>query len=141
MVAGIEDAAKFVVTPEERVRFVDEEGRLHFFDDAEEGRRADVGGDDGAVDEFAQDTEQRGFAAAFHRRFDAEVGGDVAELEAVGVNDPEGQCFGRVFGEDDEAGKEFAELIQDQAGLARRGWRIVNGGWQGPFPQRPIIGC
>src|SRR5437762_2907014 len=78
---------------------------------------ADVGRDDGAVDEFAQDTEKGGFATTFHWRFDAEVGTDVAELEAPGVYDPESERFGRVFGKDDEAGKQFAKRVQERCRL------------------------
>jgi hypothetical protein len=63
-VAGVEDAAQLVVAPEERVGFVNEEGGMGFLDDAEEGGRADVGGDDGSIDQFAEDGEESGFAAA-----------------------------------------------------------------------------
>ena len=101
-VAGVEDAAEFVVAAQEGVGFVDEEGGVSFFDDAEEGGRADVGGDDRAADEFAEDAEQGGFAAAFFGRFDADVGADVAEVKGVGVKGPEGESFGRPLRKDDE---------------------------------------
>lgn len=89
-VAGVEDAAQFVVALKEGVGFVNEEGGPGFLDDAKEGGGADVGGDDGAVDEFAQDGEEGGFAAAFFGGFDAEVGGDVTQVEGVSMEDPKG---------------------------------------------------
>ena len=66
-VAGVEDAAEFVVALQEGVGFVDEEGGFSFLDDAEERRGTDIGGGEGAMDEFTEDAEQRGFAAAFLR--------------------------------------------------------------------------
>src|SRR5215467_12502495 len=59
-VAGIEDAAEFVVALEEGVGFVNEEGWAGVLNDAEEGGGADVGGGDGALDEFAEDGEEGG---------------------------------------------------------------------------------
>ena len=111
-VAAVEDAAEFVVVLEEGVGFVDEQGWSGFFDDAEEGGRTDIAGDDGAVAEFAQDGEEGGFAAAFFGALDAEIGADVAEVEGVGVEGPEGEGFGGVLWKYDiglEGGDEGAE--------------------------------
>src|SRR6266436_6674644 len=74
-VAGVEDAAELFVGVEDGVGFVNEECGAEFFDDAEEGGGADVGGDNGAADEFAQEGEEGGFAAAFFGGFDSEIGG------------------------------------------------------------------
>ena len=112
MVTGIEDAAKFVVSLEEGVGFIDQEGGLHLLDNAEESGWADVGSHDRALNKFAQDTQQRGFATAFLGRLDADVGADVAELEAIGVDDPKGQGFSGVFWQDDEAGEKRGEGAQ-----------------------------
>jgi len=98
---------------EKGVGFVNEQCGLHFFNHAKEGGGADVGGNDRAIHEFAQDAEEGGFAATFDGRFDAEVGADVAELEAPGVDDPERERFGRVFGQDDEAGKEGGQVVKE----------------------------
>jgi len=129
VVAGVEDAAEFVVAVEEGVGFVDEQGGLHFFNDAKEGGGADVGRHDGAIDEFTQDAEQCGFAATFHGGFDAEVRADVAVMKAVCVYDPESERFGGVFGQHNEAGKQFAERIEKsgrgQGSRVRRGRRPV----------------
>ena len=89
VVTGVENATKIVVSVEVGVAFVDEEGGLHFLNDAKKGGGTDVGCDHGFVDEHAEDVEQGGFAAAFLRRFDAEIGADVAKLEGVGVESPE----------------------------------------------------
>src|SRR5262245_53697494 len=51
-IAGVQNAAEFVVATQEGIGFVNEEGRAHLLDDAEEGRRADVGSWHGAVDQF-----------------------------------------------------------------------------------------
>src|SRR5439155_1023466 len=75
-VAGVEDAAEFVVSLQEGVGFINEKRGEDFFDHAEEGGGADVGGGDGAVDEFEEHAEQSGFAAAFLRRLKTDVGGD-----------------------------------------------------------------
>ena len=117
-VAGVEDAAKLVVAPDERVALVNQKGRTHFFDDAEEGGGADVGGNDRAIDDFGEDGEQGGFAAALFGGFEADVGGDVAEVKGVGVEDPEGEGFSGPFGEDDEAGQKGGELVQDGGCIA-----------------------
>ena len=111
-VAAVEDAAEFLVGLEEGVGFFIEVGGLGFLGDAEEGGGADVGGGDGAVDEFAKDGEEGGFATAFFGGFEADVGGDVAELKGVGVEDPERQRFGGVGWEDDEALEEGGEVVE-----------------------------
>jgi hypothetical protein len=111
-VTGVEDAAEIVVAVKERVGFVDQQSGLHFLDDAEEGGRADVGGDDGVMNQQVEDGEKGGFAAAFFRGFDAEINADVAQLEGVGVDSEQGQGFGGVFGEDDEAAEFGGEFVQ-----------------------------
>jgi hypothetical protein len=75
---------------------------LRFFDDAEERRRADVGRDNRPTDQFTQHTEQRRFAAAFLRRFNADVRADVAQMKRVRVNGPKGQSFGGPLRKDHE---------------------------------------
>jgi hypothetical protein len=66
-VAGVEDAAEFVVGAEEGVSFINEQGGAHFFNDAEEGRGADVGGGNGPICQSIQDAQECGFAATFFR--------------------------------------------------------------------------
>ena len=118
-VTGVEDAAEFVVAFQQRVSLINQQRGPGFFDDAEEGGGADVGGDEGAVDEFAQDGEEGGFAAAFFRGFQADVGADVAEVEGVGVEGPEGEGFGGGLGEDDEAAEEFDEVVEEELAVDR----------------------
>ncbi len=117
LVTGVEDAAEFVVGAEDGVGFVDEEGGLELFDEAKEGGGADVGGGDGAVDEFAKEGEEGGLAAAFDGGFDADVGGHIAEVSDVGVEDPEGEGFGGPLGEDKEAAEEVAEFVEEEFGV------------------------
>ena len=64
MVAGVEDADEFVVGFEEGVGFVDHECGPEFFNGAVEGRRADVGRDEWAIDETRKDSQEGRFAAA-----------------------------------------------------------------------------
>lgn len=111
-VAAVEDAAEFIVALKEAVGFVDEQRWTGFGDDAEEGRVADVAGNDGAVAEFAQEGEEGCLSAAFFGAFDADVGADVAKVEGVGVEGPEGEGFGGVRREDDVALEGFDEGLE-----------------------------
>jgi len=118
-VSGIEDAAEFVVAAKERIGFVNEKSGLSFFDDAKEGRRADVSRDDRATDEFAEDTEQSGFATAFGWRCNADVRADVAEIKGISVKGPESERFGRPLRKDDETFDELGQGIEQ--------WRAIDG--------------
>jgi hypothetical protein len=68
------------------------------------------------VDKFGKDAEQGGFAAAFHRGFDPEVGTDIPELEAVGMNDPERESFSGVLWQHNETVQGCAQLIEEEGG-------------------------
>ena len=72
-VACIEDTAQLIVGLEEGVGFVDEQSWAEFLDEAEEGRRANIGGRDRAMDEFAEDAQEGGFSAALFGGLDGEV--------------------------------------------------------------------
>ena len=113
VITGIQDAAQFVVALKERVRFINQQGRLNLFDDAEKGRRTDVGGDDRAIDQLAGDGQQGGLAAAFLWRLDADVGAHVPEVEGERVNDPEGQSFGGPPGKDHEAAEDCRQGVKE----------------------------
>ena len=114
VVAGIQDAAKLVVAVEEGVGFVNEQGRLKLLDDAVKSRGTDVGSDDGAVGQLAEDGDQGGFAATMGGGFEADVGGDVAQLEGVGVDDPQSQGLRGEPRQDDEAGEVTDDLIEQE---------------------------
>src|ERR1051326_4280792 len=116
-IARIEDAAKFVVAAKECVRLINEEGWAHFFDHAEEGRRADVGSRNRTVCEPAEDAEQRGLATTFFRRLDAKISAHVAQFECVGVKDPKGESLGGKAGEDHEAGQQRLEFIKQRSAI------------------------
>jgi hypothetical protein len=119
-VAGIKDALKVLGAAEEGVGFINDEGGVEFLDDAEEGGGADVGGNDRPTDEEAEDGEESGFAATFLRRFDAKIGADVAELESIGVENPEGDGLGGVGRENDEAAEDLDEGIEGRCLLLRQ---------------------
>ena len=65
--------------------------------------------------------DESAFAAALHGGFDAEVGGDVAEFEGVGVNYKEGHGFGDPFGQDDALRERGAQGVEEE--LAVHGLR------------------
>jgi hypothetical protein len=109
------------------VGFVDEQGGNGFGDDAKESRGADVGSEDGAVAEEAQDRKEGAFAAAFFGRLNAYIGGDIAEFKGVGMNDPESQGVGGVRREDDVAGEENGKRVQYMKNV-RSGLGILNHG-------------
>lgn len=115
LAAGIEDAAQGVVAFEEGIGFIDEEGRRDLLNEAVPGWGADIGGDDGAIDEFTEDGEEGGFAAAFFGRLDADVGTGVTEVKGIGVDNPKGQGFGGPFGEDDEGAEQGKDLVEQVA--------------------------
>src|SRR5581483_11389707 len=112
-VAGVENAAEFVVVAEDGIGFVDQEGRTKFLDDAEERGGADVGGDYGAVNQLGQHREERGFTAALHGGLDANVRADVAQAVGVSVENPERKGFGGAGRENEEALDLVAEVIEE----------------------------
>ena len=116
-VAGVENATKLFVALEEGVGFVDEEGGPDFLDDAEEGGGADVSGDDGPVDELAEDGEESSFAAALFGGLEPYVGADLAQVEGVGVESPKGESFGAPLGQNDVSGDEAGEVFQEEAAV------------------------
>ena len=125
-VAGVEDAAEFVVAAEEGVGLIDEQGGAHFFDHAEEGGRADVCSRNWTICEPAQNAEQRGFATTFFRRFDAKVRADVAQFEGVGMEYPERKSLGREVREDDEALKEGLQIVEKEGTILDFGFWILD---------------
>jgi hypothetical protein len=58
MVAGVENAGEFVVGSEEGVGFVDHESGPKFFDCSIQRGRADVGGDEGTIDQTRKNIEE-----------------------------------------------------------------------------------
>ena len=119
-ISGVENAANLFVSAKKGVGFVDEEGGLEFLDDAEEGGGADVGGDNGAMDELTENAEKGGFAATFFGGFQADVGADVAEVKSVGVQGPQGESLGAPLGEDDVPGDETGQVVQKKAAVDGR---------------------
>ena len=91
------------------IGFVDHKGRAQFFDGAEESSGTDIGSNHWPMDQAAEDGQEGGLATAPGGRLDADVGGDVAELEGVGVQDPEGEGFSSGLGEDDKTTQKVAE--------------------------------
>jgi hypothetical protein len=85
---------------------------LRFFDDAKEGRRADIGRNNRATDQFAEHAQQRRFAAAFFRRFNADVRADVAQLERIRVNGPQRERFGCPLRKDHETFDYLGQCIE-----------------------------
>lgn len=124
-VAGVEDALEGVFGFEERVGFVNKQCGTKLLDGRKQCGRADIGGNQRAVHKAAEEGQQSGFAAAASGRFDADVSGDVAKLESVGVKDPKRERFGRPLRQDDKAGEELAKGIKQE--LALGSGRIV--GW------------
>lgn len=133
-VAGIEDATKFLIGLEEGVGLVDEERGPSFLDDAEERGGTDVGSDDGTINQFAEDAEQCALAAAFLRGAEADVGAHVAQLEGVGVQRPQGECF-RGHGREDDVAFEGGPYVIEKAGTIDG-----LGPWLGVFQAQTSIG-
>ena len=117
LAAGVEDAAEGGIAFEESIGFIDEEGGLKLLDDPEPGRGGDVGGDDRPVDELAEHGQEGGFAATFLGRFDADVGAGIAEVEGIGMQDPESEGFSGPPGEHDEGGQHTDEVIQEESAI------------------------
>ena len=63
VVTGIEDAFEFVVASEEAVALIDQQCRPALLNDAKQGGRTDVGGEDGPVDQMTEQHEEGRFAA------------------------------------------------------------------------------
>jgi len=144
-VTGVENAANLLVCPEKGVGFIDEQGGLNLLDNAEEGGGADVSGDDRAIDELAEDAKESGFAAAFFGGLQADVSADVSEVEDVGVEGPQGERFGAPLGQDDMAGDEPGQVLQEKAagdgGFPGGDFRGSEDGRLFGFGWENVIGC
>jgi hypothetical protein len=123
-VSRIQNTAKFVIAAQKRIRFVNQQSRLRLFNDAKESRRTDIGRNNRATDEFAQHTKQSSFAAAFLGRFDADVRADVAEMERIGMNGPEGERFGGPLWKDDETFDYLGQGIEQGRAIDGFGPRL-----------------
>jgi hypothetical protein len=82
-------------------------GRLHFL--------SVIRCDDRAIDELTEDVKERGFAAAFFGGFQADVGADVSELEGVSMEGPQGESLSTPLWQDDMAGDEPGQVLQEKA--------------------------
>jgi hypothetical protein len=69
------------------------------------------------VGQFAEQGDERGFAAAMLRRFETDISGDVAELEAIGVGEPKGAGFRSPFGQDDDGADGIAGVVEELVGV------------------------
>jgi hypothetical protein len=114
-VTGVENAANLLVGPEKGVGFIDEQGGLNLLDDAEEGGGTDVSGDDRAIDELTEDAQEGGFGATLFGGLEADVGADVSEVEGVSMEGPQGEGFGAPLRQDDMAGDEPGQVLQEKA--------------------------
>ena len=122
-VAGIDDAAHDAVAGEEGVGFVNEEGGAAGVDGAEKGADGDIGGDERFAGHGGKDAQESGFTAAFFRRFDGDIGDSVAQLEGVGVENPNGKGGCRMIAQDDvpfDDGFDVREEVGDRDGLGMR---------------------
>ena len=115
-VTGVENATEFVVVLKEGICLINEKSRLSFFDDAEKGWRADIRRRHRPIHEFAEDGEERGLAATFFGRFDADVGADVTKLEGIRVNDPKGESLRSVRRKDDVAFEKRGKIVEEKGG-------------------------
>jgi hypothetical protein len=116
-IAGVENAAELVVALKKGVGLINQKRGPGFFDNAEKGGGADVGGDEGAMDKFAEDGEKSGFPAAFLGGFQADVRADVPQIERVGVEDPQRERFCGGLRQDDEPAEEFDEVVKEELAM------------------------
>ena len=65
--------------------------------------------------------KQGGFAAAFLRGLDADVGGYVASFEEISMDDPQGQGLGSPSGQDHKLPEEGDESIEQGFAIHRLG--------------------
>jgi len=119
-VTGVEDALEGVFGFEESVGFVNEQGGTELLDGGEQGGGTYIGGNQRTVHKAAEEGQQSGLPAAASGRFDADVSGDVAKLESVGVKNPKRERFGCPLGEDDKAGEELTKGIKQELALRCR---------------------
>ena len=106
-----------LIAAQERVGFVNEQCRTEVLDDTEERGRADVGGGNGAVSEFAENGQEGSLAALLLGRFDADVRADVTQLESEGMNDPKSQRFSGPEWQNDEAPQRLGECIEEKSAV------------------------
>jgi hypothetical protein len=70
-----------------------------------------------------EDAQKGGFAAAFSRRFDGDVGNGIAQFEGVGMKDPNSKGGGGVVVEDDVPFDDGFDIGEQAGDLDRAGMR------------------
>ena len=116
-VAGVDEAAQFVRFADEGVEFVDEEGGLVEFDDAEQDGGGDVFGAESFRDPAGEEVEGGGFAATAFGGEKVQARGDEEGVENMGVSSPKNSGDRRAVGQDDGAGDAFAQAVQEAGGV------------------------
>ena len=69
--------------------------------------------------EFTEEGQEGGLAAAFFRRFQAQIGADIVPLEGAGVQRPQGQGFGGPPWQDDKAREHLPQITEKGGAIDR----------------------